>query len=94
MGERDSELMAQVLEKMIYHGWIGGKHTSEDNIPKSFPKHARDRVKKALKYLVRLGFVAVKPTGYGREVSINPRAVKEIKQFILEQRKGYLSEQT
>ncbi|MCK4328130.1 MAG: hypothetical protein KAW41_06745 [Candidatus Diapherotrites archaeon] len=82
--------MAQLLEKMIYHGWIGGKHTSADNLPKSFPRHARDKVKKALKQLVGLGFIVVKPTSYGKELSINPRAVKEIKQFILEQRKEYL----
>ena len=94
MGERNSELMAQVLEKMLYHGWVGNKHTSKDNIPKGFPKHARDRVKVALKGLVRLGFVVAKPTSYGKEVSINSRAVREIRRFIIEQRKDYLDEQT
>lgn len=87
---RENQLMVQILEKMLYHNWIGGKHTSEDNIPKSFPKHLRGEVKKALRQLVRLNFILIKPTNYGKEVSLNPQMVKEIKQFILEQRKEYL----
>jgi hypothetical protein len=75
-------LMRQILEKMIYHGCIGARHTSEDNIQKGFPERIRKEVKKALKELLRIGFVVAKPTSYGIEVSVNPRKTKEIKGFI------------
>jgi hypothetical protein len=46
-----------VLEKMLRHGYIGGKHTSEDNIPKGLPKHMHGEVKKALKKIVKAGYI-------------------------------------
>lgn len=70
-----------VLEKLYNHNFIGGKHTSEDNVPKSFPKHLRGDVKKALKNLIKQGYVTPKITSYGLEVSLNPRKIEEIKQI-------------
>ena len=61
-----------ILEKMLRHGYIGGKHTSEDNIPKGLPKHMHGEIKKALKNLVRAGYVIPKTTSYGMEVSLDP----------------------
>ncbi|PIU60142.1 hypothetical protein COS86_00535 [Candidatus Bathyarchaeota archaeon CG07_land_8_20_14_0_80_47_9] len=37
-----NEIEKKILEKMLYEHYIGGKHTSADNIPKGLPK-ARER---------------------------------------------------
>ena len=72
----------RVLRKMFRHGYIGDWHTSADNIPKGFPKHARGDVKKALKSLIRKGYVIRKPTSYGMEVSLNPDMIGEITEVL------------
>lgn len=79
----DNRIAVQILKKMIYHGYIGGKHTSEENICRGFPSHAKKNVKKILKELQNKSFVLCKPTGYGKQFFINPRTVYEIKQIIL-----------
>lgn len=71
-----------ILAKMLRHGYIGGKHTSEDNIPKGLPKHIRGEIKKALKNLIREGYIIPKITSYGTEVSLNPRRIVEIKEIL------------
>jgi hypothetical protein len=71
-----------ILAKMLRHGYIGGKHTSEDNIPKGLPKHIRGEIKKALKNLIREGYIIPKITSYGTEVSLNPRIIAEIREIL------------
>jgi hypothetical protein len=71
-----------ILQKMLFEHFIGGKHTSADNIPKGFPKNERGEVKKALKNLIREGYVVPKITSYGLEVSLNPRLLSEIHRII------------
>jgi len=67
---------------MLYAHLIGERHTSEDNIPKGFPKHERGDVKKALKKLIKQGYITPKITSYGLEVSLNPRKIEEIKKIL------------
>jgi len=71
-----------ILQKMLFERFIGAKHTSADNIPKGFPKHQRGQAKKALKNLVRQGYITPKATSYGLEVSLNPHRLTEIMQHI------------
>ena len=71
-----------ILAKMYRHGYIGGKHTSEDNIPKGLPKHVHGEVKKALKNLIRQGYIIPKTTSYGLQVSLNSTRIAEIKQIL------------
>jgi hypothetical protein len=73
-----------ILAKMYRHGYIGGKHTSEGNIPKGFPKHLHGEAKKALKNLIRQGYILPKITSYGLEVSLNSARISEIKQILAE----------
>lgn len=68
----------KILKKMLDYRFIGEKHTSADNIPKGFAKSERGDVKKALKKLIREGYVVPKITSYGLEVSLNPRRIAEI----------------
>jgi len=47
-------------------------------------KNLRGEVKKAAEKLIRKGFLRVKPTSYGLEVSVNPDKLEEIKRIIFE----------
>lgn len=72
-----------ILRKMFYYGYIGSKHTSIDNLQKSFPKHQRGDVKKALKGLIKAGLVIPKSTGYGQHCSLNSQRINEIEKLIM-----------
>ncbi len=67
---------------MFRHGYIGGKHTSEDNIPKGLPKHMHGYVKKSVKNLIHQGYIIPKITSYGLEVALDPARIKEITQIL------------
>lgn len=75
-------ITTNILRKMYLYGYIGGKHTSVDNIQKSFPKHERGNVKKGIKSLVRANLIILKSTGYGQHCSLNPRMIDEIERQI------------
>jgi len=77
-----SQTERKILKKMIDYSFIGEKHTSADNIPKGFARDERGEVKKALKNLIREGYVMPKITIYGLEVSLNPRRLAEIHQLL------------
>ena len=74
----------RILENLIEKHIIGEKHTSADNAQKCLPKHLRGEGKKALKNLIREGYVVPKITSYGLEVSLNPRRLAEICNLVKE----------
>jgi len=78
----DHQVKIEILRKMLRHRWIGGKHTSIDNIPKGFPQHERSHVSNLTRDLVKEGFILHKPTSYGEEVSLNPGKLYEIKKLV------------
>ncbi|MBI2668593.1 hypothetical protein HYX14_01995 [Candidatus Woesearchaeota archaeon] len=94
MGEIDV-LKKLVLQKLIRANIWGGKHTPLDFMIKGVPEHYRythqgkKAVEKALKELMNEGWIIIlsKKTGRGSDdhVSLNPRKVSEIKQFLASQ---------
>lgn len=74
-----------ILEKLYRHGYIGGRHTAEENVQKGFPSHLRGELKHALKRLIREGYIVPKITSYGRHISLNPSRIKEIESLIASQ---------
>ena len=74
----------RILENLLEKHIIGEKHTSADNAQKCLPKHMRGEAKKALKNLIREGYVVPKITSYGLEVSLNPRRMAEICRLVNE----------
>ena len=68
-----------VLRKMYLHGYIGARHTSIDNLQKSFPKHERGNVNDAVKKLIKQDYIIPKPTGYGFHCSLNPQKIAQIR---------------
>lgn len=73
-----------ILRKMYLYGYIGGKHTSIDNLQKSFPKHERGNVKDVVKILIKANLIIPKSTGYGQHCSLNPKMIDEIEKMIEE----------
>lgn len=71
-------IKADILLDLLKRGIIGKKHTSEDNIIKSFPKSQRGIVKTVRDDLKKKNILMCKPTGYGKEFSINPKAITKI----------------
>ncbi|MBD3398329.1 hypothetical protein GF412_03910 [Candidatus Micrarchaeota archaeon] len=67
----EEDLIPWILDKFARHGWWKAKHTSLDNIPKGAPQHMRGRIKTVAKKLIDDNYLVEKPTGYGREVSLN-----------------------
>ena len=67
---------------MLRHGWIGGKHTHEDNIPKGAPQREYKAIKKEIKQLLKEGFFLTHPKPDGRHLSLNPRRLKTIEKYI------------
>lgn len=73
---------AKILYKLMRLGKWEHAHTSIDNLTKGFPKHKRGQIKKLIPSLIKKGFLHVKPTAYGREVSLNVKRKKEIEELI------------
>ena len=71
-----------VLRKMYYYGYIGGRHTSIDNLQKSFAKHDRGDVKNSVKKLIKADLIIPKTTSYGIQCSLNHYRIDEIEKLI------------
>lgn len=78
----DEQLRAWVLNKLKRHCYIGGKLTDESNVRKGAGPKYYSRIEDILKELVKSGYMLIKPTSYGKHVSLNPRVIKEIDEFI------------
>lgn len=78
----NSQDEAKILYKLMRLGKWQHAHTSVDNLVKGFPKHKRGDVKKLIPKLIKRGFLHVKPTAYGKKVSLNVDKKKEIEEII------------
>ncbi|MDG6943355.1 MAG: hypothetical protein JRM94_04700 [Nitrososphaerota archaeon] len=83
----DDEIKASILFKLHRRGNWGASHTAFDNLQKGFRdadlgKHGGKRLDKLARELIRLGWVLSHPTGYGLQVSLNPRRNEEITAFM------------
>jgi len=74
----------KILSKLKRNFYIGKRHTSEDNVIKGFPTNERGNMKKAIRKLIRSGYLTSKPTSYGLELSIDPQRMKEINEILKE----------
>jgi hypothetical protein len=73
---------AKILYKLMRMGKWEHAHTSVDNLIKGFPKHKRGDIRKLIPKLIKKEFLHVKPTAYGKEVSLNIERKKEIEEFV------------
>ena len=90
--EETDTIKKLILQKLVRSNTWGGKHTPIDFIVKGVPEHYRNThrgrksIEKVLKYLANDGWIILlaKRTGKGSDehISLNPRKVSEIKQFL------------
>lgn len=76
------QLKAWILNKMKRKRFIGGRHTNIKNIRKGAPPKFFEEIDSILGELIKKGVVLVKITEYGKHVSLNSRAMKEIDEFV------------
>lgn len=60
--------------------FTGGKHTAEEHVLrllKWLPPKERKKADKEYNSLIKSGYILVKPTHYGRQVSLNPKIKKK-----------------
>jgi len=82
MNNNSSRDEAKILYKLMRLGKWEHAHTSIDNLIKGFPKHKRGDIRKLIPKLIKKRFLHVKPTAYGREVSLNIEKKKQIEEII------------
>jgi len=90
---REEEVLKKlILQKLIRANVWGGKHTPFHFVKRGIPEHYRNthkgrkNLEKAIKELINHEWIIIliKRTGKGSEdhISLNPRKVSEIKQFL------------
>jgi len=82
MSNNSSRDEAKILYKLMRLGKWEHAHTSIENLIKGFPKHKRGDVRELFSKLIKRGFLHIKPTAYGKEVSLNIAKKKEIEELI------------
>ena len=73
-------VMKKFLRKLMNLNIWGGRHTELKNLQKALPAHLRGgkEMKKAIKELINLEFLLIKPSTGELHVSLNPHKSKEI----------------
>lgn len=69
-----------ILRKLYRRSCIGARHTAVEHCFTGLRKHDIKEGKEAFARLVAAQYLIVKPTGYGVQVSINPRFVAAVKE--------------
>lgn len=85
----DDIIRAQLLYALARKRKWGESHTAYENLfrqfdPSAMGKHGMKIAKAIVEKLFRDDFLIKKPTGYGLQVSLNPRKSQEIKKIISE----------
>jgi len=77
-------IMKRFLRKLMNLNMWGGKHTEIKNLQKTLPNHLRGtkEMKKAIKELINLRFLNIKPSTGELHVSLNPHKQQEIYKFL------------
>ena len=78
------DIKAHILWKLHIKRIWGAKHTAIENIVKGIPKYLRGDYSETAKELIKDGFILLKPTSYGRQISLNPRKIGEITNIVTE----------
>jgi uncharacterized NAD(P)/FAD-binding protein YdhS len=67
-----------VLRRLYFDRRIGERHTSIVHLKKGLPPKFQKSVDKAIKDLIKNGYIVIKKTGYGIHVSLNVNMIPEI----------------
>ncbi len=85
----DEEIKGRIIRKLYRRGNWGASHTSFENLKKGFTqrdagKQGSTKVDKMGKVLIKENLILSKPTGYGLEVSLNPKMIERINEYLKE----------
>ncbi len=77
-------IMKRFLKKLMNLNIWGGRHIELENLQKALPAHLKGTkdMKKAIKELINLGFLNIKPSTGQYHVSLNNHKHKEIYEFL------------
>ena len=78
----DEDIKRTVLRKMLRHEYIGGRHTSIDNLPRGFPKSERGRVMQVAKQMLKEGYFIVRPKRDSIHISLDPSILPQVEREI------------
>lgn len=76
------KLKHHILWKLYHHHYIGKRHTDKRNLPKGLPSHEYGACLDVADDLIKEGWLVAKKTKSGNHVSINPRAIKTVRDFL------------
>ncbi len=85
--DEERRIRVTILRKMVRHGFIGGKHTSIENLPKGLPPNDYKKAKKVIKKMKRYFIMKSKPDE--THVSLDPQMLREIYKEIEEDNSSY-----
>ena len=77
------EFKFKIIWHLFHRHYIGGKHTAIENVASGLPTSERGACMDVADDLIKEGWLVPKKTGYGLQVSLNKRMIKEIKQFLI-----------
>ena len=77
-----NKIRATVFDKLNRRGIWGPIHTSKENAIKGIPSHDIGAAKDVIEDAIKDGFLNLKPTSYGDQISLNFKRKEEIKAII------------
>jgi hypothetical protein len=80
--EEINKIRATVFDKLNRRGIWGPVHTSKENAIKGIPSHDIGAAKDVIEDAIKDGFLNLKPTSYGDQISLNFKRKEEIKAII------------
>lgn len=78
----DEEIKANILFKLHWKKYWGGRHTAIESVKKGVPKHLAGKYTDMAKELIKEGLLLSKPTAYGLQISLNPRQREKIIEIV------------
>jgi hypothetical protein len=78
------KIRATIFDKLDRRGKWGPIHTSKENAVKGIPSHELGAAKEVIEVAIKEGFLNLKPTSYGDQISLNFKRKEEIKTIIKE----------
>ncbi len=88
MKKETNDVIWHILSKLIRMNKIGGSHTEIKNLEKGLPSHFRTSkqgkktIQEAVKEMLNKEYLLQKPSTGEIHVSLNPRKINEIQEFI------------
>ena len=78
----EEQIKGKILHKLTRMGKFEHSHTAIENVQKGFPGEFKGRVRDMIGELIKERIFHVKPTSYGKQISINVEKKERIMNYI------------